>query len=80
VLTGVAEAPEAARELGLRARERVRARFDWDRIAAETAGFYREVMAGRGRAPVARASGSAAGAAPAAPADPAPGLREREGT
>jgi len=80
VLTGVARAPEAARELGLRARERVRARFDWDRIAAETAAFYREVMAGSGRAPVARTSGSAPGSAPAAPADPAPGLREREGT
>jgi len=80
VMTTVAHAPEAARELGWRARERVRERFDWDRIAAETAAFYREVMAGSGRAPVARASGSAAGTAPAAPVDPAPGLREREGT
>jgi glycosyltransferase involved in cell wall biosynthesis/peptidoglycan/xylan/chitin deacetylase (PgdA/CDA1 family) len=82
VLRSVAAAPEAAREVGLRARERVRARFDWDRIAVETAAFYREVMAGTGRAPVTRPAAAAAPAPAAspAPADPAPGLREREGT
>jgi glycosyltransferase involved in cell wall biosynthesis len=74
VMREVAAAPEAARLVGERARQRVRERFDWDRIAAETAAFYREVMAGSGRAPLAHEApagpkGSAAGGA--APADPA---------
>src|SRR5262245_35408096 len=75
VLQSVAAAPEAAREVGLRARERVRARFDWDRIVTETVAFYREVMKGSGRQAVARAT-TPADAAPAPPADPASGLRE----
>jgi len=74
VMREVAAAPEAARQVGERARQRVRERFDWDRIAAETAEFYREVMAGSGRAPQAHGApagpnGSAPGGA--APADPA---------
>jgi glycosyltransferase involved in cell wall biosynthesis len=74
VMREVAAAPQAARLVGERARQRVRERFDWDRIAAETAAFYREVMAGSGRAPLAHEApagpkGSAAGGA--APADPA---------
>ena len=77
VMREVAAAPEAAREVGERARQRVRERFDWDRIARETATFYREVMAGSGRAPAAQPAApeaSTAGeAAPAAPADPAAG-------
>jgi glycosyltransferase involved in cell wall biosynthesis/peptidoglycan/xylan/chitin deacetylase (PgdA/CDA1 family) len=74
VLRAVAAAPEAAREVGMRARDRVRARFAWDRIAAETAAFYREVMAGSGRAPVERPSSQAADGTATAPADPASGL------
>lgn len=75
VLRGVVEAPAAAAEVGARARDRVRARFDWDRIAAETASFYREVMAGTGRAAVARRPPPAATeTSPAAPVDEASGL------
>jgi glycosyltransferase involved in cell wall biosynthesis/peptidoglycan/xylan/chitin deacetylase (PgdA/CDA1 family) len=51
VMQEVAAAPEAARAVGTAARERVRAHFDWDRIASETEAFYRDVMAGRGALP-----------------------------
>ena len=76
-LRSVAADPAAAAETGRRARERVRALFDWDRIAAETAAFYGEVMAGTGRAPSRSAAppGAKTTAAPrgaaTAPADPA---------
>jgi glycosyltransferase involved in cell wall biosynthesis/peptidoglycan/xylan/chitin deacetylase (PgdA/CDA1 family) len=55
VMQEVAAAPERARAVGSAARERVRAHFDWDRIAAETEVFYREVMAGRSAMPAAAA-------------------------
>jgi glycosyltransferase involved in cell wall biosynthesis/peptidoglycan/xylan/chitin deacetylase (PgdA/CDA1 family) len=53
VMREVAASPDAARAVGTAARERVRAHFDWDRIASETEAFYREVMAGRGAMPAA---------------------------
>ena len=70
-MRAVAADPAGAREVGRRARERVRARFDWDRIALETAAFYREVMRGSGRAPVARRTPPAAETP--SPVDPASG-------
>jgi len=77
VLRAVAADPAAAAETGRRARERVRARFDWDRVALETAAFYREVMAGAGRTSPARATAAPPDAetpaAAPAPADPASG-------
>lgn len=76
----VAADPATAAETGRTARDRVRARFDWDHIAAETAAFYHEVMSGSGRAPVKQAvppGGEPVSAPPAAtttvPADPASG-------
>ena len=42
----VAASPEEALRTGERARRQVQAEFDWERIADETAEFYREVMTG----------------------------------
>jgi glycosyltransferase involved in cell wall biosynthesis/peptidoglycan/xylan/chitin deacetylase (PgdA/CDA1 family) len=75
VMGAVAADPEGAAAVGRRAREQVRARFDWDRIAVETAAFYREVMAGAGRAPVPRRVPPSAEPAATVQADPASGGR-----
>jgi glycosyltransferase involved in cell wall biosynthesis len=57
VMQAIIQAPAEALQVGARARDRVRAGFDWDRIAGETAEFYREVVAGSGRTETKRAAG-----------------------
>ena len=49
ILARVADDPAAARRLGDAGRERVRARFDWDRVAVATERFYLEVLDRRRR-------------------------------
>jgi glycosyltransferase involved in cell wall biosynthesis len=75
VMQEVAAGPDRARAVGTAARERVRAHFDWDRIAAETEAFYREVMAGRGVMP-AGAAPRTEPIAPRAPRDAGVGARD----
>jgi glycosyltransferase involved in cell wall biosynthesis len=58
ILARVAGDREAARRLGDRCRERVRAQFDWDWVADATERFYLEVLDRRGRK-AAPASGGA---------------------
>jgi len=41
-------APEASREMGKRARERVEAQFSWASVAAQTLGFYQQTLKSRG--------------------------------
>ena len=70
LLQSVAGSPRDALQVGERARRQVQARFDWDRIADETAEFYRGVMTGSRARTTAPAAGLASSERGVAPSDP----------
>lgn len=69
LMRSVAASPGDALHVGAQARARVRALFDWDRIADDTVDFYREVMAGSGRAGAVKAPALAADTRPGSPGE-----------